>query len=306
MLEAQVGVPRAKEDHGLDACTPQQQALRALLAVAVFNSDYLGAPPRDWGAHILNVYAFHLSPRFDDLHIVTDVPENVANRLILSGFEHEYRIPGMRAVCYGPDHTRFWHVPTGATFLVRSRGRAGMRLRCGLPCSGSWQAKDVPMLEHPMSSVERSEWGAVPPMSTSSLRLLSGLFTRMALRSPDRSWATAGWHFPPHDVPDAFPYQAGAGKMLWGSGDHWTLRWKGFPNPEFVATALTDPTIGMKSAEVKSVGEDLVVFYGSAQLRLVEENRSVLGSSEEVLKVLRSRKNPSLRGSRKRGLQAEP
>lgn len=297
--EAQVGVPRGNRVHGLDSCTPQQHALRALLAVAMFNSNRLGAPPRDWGIHVLNVYTFHLSPRFNDIHIAAEAPWNVAWRIASSRRESEYRIPGLRAVCYAWDHTRFWHVPTSATFLVRSQNKTGERLRCGQPCPESRHTQEMSTLECPMSPVESSDWDAVPAMSPSAQVLLAALFTRAALKAPDLSWAIGGWHYPPRGVSDAFPYEGDdVGKMLWGSGDYWTLRWYGFPNPEFVASALTDPIIGLEGAVVESLGNDLLVLYGSARLRLREENRHMLGSTERVLEAIECRSKARLQRSR--------
>ncbi|USY17967.1 hypothetical protein NE857_21875 [Nocardiopsis exhalans] len=130
----------------------------------------------------------------------------------------------------------------------------------------------------------------MPAMSEAARTLLAALFTRMSLTAPDLSWATNGWHNPPDDVPCSFPSQVEVGKALWGAGDYWTLRWSGFPNPEFVSAALTDPVIGLSGARVNEKGNDIVVSYLGAQLRLLELNRHMLGSTPAVLEALNAKR----------------
>lgn len=284
--EAQAGIPRDKTDHGLDTCTPAQRALRALLAVAVFNADGLGAPPRDWGIHVIRVYTLHMSARFNDLHIATDCPWNVARRMNTSRYGSDYRVPGLRTLCHQFDHTTLWHLPTRASVLVRFNHEEGSRLVCGRPCPDSDLDKDMLPVDHPMGPKEASELAAVPPMNAAAQTLLAALFTRMTVQAPDGTWATAGWHHPPRKVPNAFPNQNEMGKALWGANDYWTLRWYGFPNPEFVAAALTDPLIGLTGATLEGVGNDFVVSYRTARLRLFEHNRHTLGSTPAVLERL--------------------
>ncbi|OKI21353.1 hypothetical protein A6A08_21495 [Nocardiopsis sp. TSRI0078] len=284
--EAEAGLPRDKTDHGLDTCTSEQQALRALLAIAVFNSDGLGAPPRDWGIHVIRVYTLRMSARFNDLHIATDCPWNVSRRINTPRADSAYRIPGLRTLCHRFDHTTLRHLPTRAFLLVRFNHEEGSRLVCGRPCPDSDLDKDMLPVDHPMGPQEISELATVPPMSPAAQTLLAALLVRMALQAPDGTWATAGWHYPPRDIPNAFPNQNEIGKALWGANDHWSLRWYGFPNPEFVAAALTDPVIGLAGATVEDVGNDFVVSYRSARLRLVEHNRHMLGSTQAVLQAL--------------------
>jgi hypothetical protein len=55
-------------------------------------------------------------------------------------------------------------------------------------------------------------------------------------------------------------------RLLWGSHHRWTLQWKGFPDPDFVAAALTDPMIGLTRARLDRTGKHPTIRYGQAAL----------------------------------------
>ncbi|SIO88546.1 hypothetical protein BQ8420_19325 [Nocardiopsis sp. JB363] len=285
LQQAQAGIARGARNHGLDTCAPRQHALRAFLALAVYNRNSEGAPPRWWGAHTITAYTIHVSARFDDCVIFTDTPWNVAH-YFLSRQAEEYVVPGLRAVCACLDHYRLLHVPTGAVLTIRGEGTYEDQRTCAEPCPGSIHERYL-SVGNPLTAAEESELDTVPPASQSAQVLLAGLFTRTVLSAPDRSWTTGGWYYAPPGVRSAIPYQYSGSRMLWGSGDHWMLRWTGFPNAEFIASALTDETIGLAGATAEPSGNDLVVRYGDTELRLVEYHRHLLGSTPLILSKVR-------------------
>ncbi|QUX25038.1 MULTISPECIES: hypothetical protein [Nocardiopsis] len=197
----------------------------------MFNADGLGTPPRDWGVHTIHVYTLRMSARFNDLHIATDCPDNVARRINTPRADSTYRIPGLRTLCHRFDHTTLRHLPTRAFLLVRFNHEEGSRLVCGRPCPDSDLDKDMLPVDHPMGPQEASEPAAVPPMSSAAQTLLAALLVRMTLQAPDRTWATAGWHHPPRHIPNAFPNQNELGKALWGPTTTGACAGTGSPTP---------------------------------------------------------------------------
>lgn len=270
LTQARAGIGRGSSLHGLDHCTPTQRALRALIAMGVFNDGYRGAPPRGWGAHRLIVYGFHLSPRYDDLVIFTDSPDNVA-RCFASWRAKRPAFPGWRAVCVSA-HVRLVHLPTGATLGVEAVDSDRRRSQCANPCPGSRHAKYM-ATDAPLTEEEDTELGAVPPMSANASMLLAGLFARMTLTAADGSWATGGWFSCPPEVSARRSFVPQTGRVLWGSHDRWSLSWGGFPDAEFVAAALTDPRVGLAGAAAHDDGRAIVVRYGTASLTLAEDFR---------------------------------
>ncbi|MFI1280210.1 hypothetical protein ACH4U5_05505 [Streptomyces sp. NPDC020858] len=100
-------------------------------------------------------------------------------------------------------------------------------------------------------------WAAlslVPAMTGDARRLLAGLVTRYTLEDPAGQWATS-WDGDPLDRPgdlreERLPFREGVQRRLWGTGDHWELQWTGYPYPEDLATALTDPTVGVSGTRL--------------------------------------------------------
>ncbi|MFB8761162.1 hypothetical protein [Nocardiopsis alba] len=269
MPQARAGV--ARNDHGLDHCTPEQLHLRSLLALALFNRHPYGLPPADWHAHRLLTYTFHLSPRYDDLVIFTRDPEQAANCFLMEGMDTPV-FPGWRATCVTDHHIRLNHVPTGASLGVEKSDDHN-RIVCARPCSESAH-EHYHTYESPVSDLESMHVGGVPPMSDAARVLLAGLISRLCLTAPDRSWATARWHLRPRGVGSGERSLPEPGRRLWGAHDHWELRWGGFPDAAYVASALTAPVIGIAGASALDRGHEISVRYGPASLILQESSRN--------------------------------
>ncbi|MEE2050642.1 hypothetical protein [Nocardiopsis tropica] len=266
--EAERGVSRPDDPLGMDSATPEQQQLRALLALTVFNEGYRGAPPKLWNAHKITVYGGYVSPRYQETVLVADAPKNVAGYFLLTD-NHRERVPGIRALCVTRSEIRMQHLPTGALFTVASRSGLDDRHACQGTCVQNGRNEYLKPADA-LSSDEEVELEALPAMSPDARVLLAALFTRMALRDPDRAWALGNWYCPPFHIPDALPYNEWLGRQLWGAGNRWTLRWAGFPNAEYVVSALTHPVAGLQGCEARCSGTSPQVSHGDATLRLIE------------------------------------
>lgn len=249
LAQARAGIARGSH-HGLDHCTSEQRTLRALIAVGVFNQESIGAPPKLWGTQRLVVYGTCVSPRFDDLVLLSTSPDNVARCFVPWRHDHELFFPGWRAVCVS-HHVRLLHLPTGTTLGVEHPDQR-RRTTCANPCPTS-RHELYASLEQPLTEQECTELGAVPPMSEGARTLLAALVSRMSVTAADHSWAV-NWFLCPPGVPTDRPSAPDAPRMLWGSHDRWRLSWRGFPDAEYVASALTDPHVGLDGAEVLGRG----------------------------------------------------
>lgn len=264
---AKAGVPR-DDTLGVDTCTAGQQRLRALIALGLFNRDYLRPDhePAAWGLHTLVAYDIFPSPRYDRLVLITDVPHNVAPYLLPSRLGGA-SLPGLRLEGFVGGSTYITrHLPTGAELVVT-----------GNP-SGTWGGKQSRSprresfytVDKPLTSWEQERLDRLPAMSHDVMQLLAGLTSRIAARNPNNTWALGNWF----SDPLARPFWGGDEggdryeKELTGTGSHWTLRWKGFPYAEDVAASLTEPPLSIPDATVLEAGGRPQVRLGKATLSL--------------------------------------
>ncbi|MFQ6146581.1 hypothetical protein ACLMNJ_26495 [Streptomyces seoulensis] len=108
---------------GLDHCSDEQRAFRALLALALFNGNVYTGPTARWNYSVVASYDPVMSPRRDQLVIVAErAPENVATRLMATRENGSRGIPGLRHevtyTCHGRRSVRLRHLPTGALLTI--------------------------------------------------------------------------------------------------------------------------------------------------------------------------------------------
>ncbi|MGV9357715.1 hypothetical protein [Streptomyces misionensis] len=259
---AQAGIPR---DHsiGLDTCCPEQCEFRALMALGYLNYgvDYDG--PAGWYLSVLSSYTITVSPRFDRTVIITDVPHNVAGRL-LRGPAGGGGLPGLRIEEYrGHESYILRHMPTGAQLVITANSS-------GKPV-GTQKDPHIHGLTTsvPLTDAEKEELARVPGMTAEARRLLAGIFSRITTQDPYGGWAIGNWFYDPLKRPGWLDSPRRPGyRRLRGSGDSWELQWESVPYLNDLVSALTGPVIGIPGAEAMSTPDRLVISLGGATLRL--------------------------------------
>ncbi|MFI8824029.1 hypothetical protein [Streptomyces sp. NPDC053431] len=252
---------------GLDHCTPEQTELRALLALACFNHGELAAPRLRWRVGQISAYDPVISPRFDHLVLIVNACDNVALRLV--GSQTDPHIPGMRVEERLGYHVwRLRHLPSGAQMYVSERGTL---------TAGRGRARRLPNLrrrldlKEPLTADEYDKLAAIPEISPSMKRLLAGIWVRMSLRDPDRSFHLGGGVIDPLDRSTERARWAPASR-LWGHQERWDLEWRGYPFPADLTAALTHPTVGIEGVTVdRTSTHSWVIRLNHAELYLHDE-----------------------------------
>lgn len=261
---------------GLDHCSDNQRAFRALLALALFNGNVYTGPTARWNYSVVASYDPVMSPRQDQLVMIAErAPENVATRLLATEGIDSRGVPGLRHEasysCHGRSSLCLRHLPTGALLTITG-DLAGCRRG-----NKRSQAPLHPYLtvDHDINPHERRALAAVPPMSADTARLLAGLVSRYNLVDRRGRWATSlSWD--PLKRPGAKRPEKpqvirhGPVRRLWGSGNSWTFRWTGHPEPRDLALALTHREAGMKGARFSRHGDVYRVALGTATLELCD------------------------------------
>jgi len=215
--------------------------------------------------HTLVAYDITVSPRYNRLVLITDVPHNVAPYLLPSR-DGGSSLPGLRLEEFRGRRTYIArHLPTGAQLVVT-----------GNP-SGTWGASRRPSprgdfysVDEPLTTSEQTQLDEVPGMGADAECLLAGLATRIATQDPRGRWAIGNWFSDPLQrsgwLNDGSEERYG--KQLWGSANRWIFRWNGFPYVEDVATSLTAPQVGIPGATMHDAGDRVEVRLGAATLSL--------------------------------------
>ncbi|MFG3552345.1 hypothetical protein [Streptomyces sp. NPDC047725] len=260
VLAAARGIPRGCGHLGFDTSDPGQQQLRALLALGIFNSGRLQQWPGTWAMASVTHYDLILSPRPDDLVLITPTPSNVLGYLVPRG--RGVGLPGLRLEAATDDSFLLRHLVTGARMTVTDRPP--------VPAfDGDFDERDAWGARQGLTVEEQQALADVPPMSDAALVLLSGLVTRIGLCDPDERWALGNWFVDPLDRTSEWGGRPG--RRLWGHGNWWELTWGSFPFHEDVAAALTDPRAGISGAHALRVHRGWDVRFGDAVLALRSE-----------------------------------
>ncbi|ROQ23236.1 hypothetical protein EDD98_7686 [Streptomyces sp. PanSC19] len=252
-----------------------------MLALAVLNCGKTAAWLSETYLYELSLYTFIVSPRQDDLVLITHAASNIANRLLPG--EHKSDVlclPGMRLLDDPDDAYRLIHLPTGGrlTTTNRSNGTGGGR---------SYPARSWKRVNEPLTSRETEVLDALPPMTSDAEALLAALTSRLWLRDPYGSWAIGGWFSPPPRRDRETIRSHGHARRLDGSGDQWELTWTSYPYPEDLVAALSHPRAGLRGVRVLREGEVVHLLYGTARLSVLPTTRATQGHHERAPRIWR-------------------
>ncbi|MEV4348894.1 hypothetical protein AB0J83_30930 [Actinoplanes sp. NPDC049596] len=275
LVTARQGVHRS--GLGLDECTPAQRSLRTLLGLHLFNGGDKSALPYPSMVHVLTNYTLLMSPRYDNLVVITDAPANMAGYLVPVGQARRpgpsSSIPGLRLDQItgarrsdGPDY-HLVHLPTGARMIVtqqrrtrfESRQSNGTRRPSGYP----WWTSDIPVTteEH-----DRSMNLLTPPDGIATI--VNALVVRMRARDPHRQWAMGNWWNDPLQREGRPCDCHGSNRRLMPGGRHWLMEWCGYPYAADVAAMLSDPRFGLPDATVTPGSRHFTITLGNDTLRI--------------------------------------
>ncbi|MGK5696970.1 hypothetical protein ACSNOJ_29475 [Streptomyces sp. URMC 128] len=246
---------------GFDTPDPGQLRLRALLALGIFNGGRLQQWPGTWAMASVTHYDLVLSPRADNLVLITPTPSNVLQYLVPRG--RPMGLPGLRLEETTADSFLLRHVVIGARMTVTDRPPIS-------PFGGDFDGDRVWNVQQELTAAEQEALADVPPMTDDASVLLSGLMSRIGLRDPWRNWALGNWFMDPLDRTSE--WGGGPGRRLWGHGGWWELTWGSFPFRGDVARALTDPQAGIAGADAVQVRRGWDVRLGDAVLALRGED----------------------------------
>jgi hypothetical protein len=208
----------------------------------------------------LTHYDLTLSPRRDDLVLITSTPSNVLQYLVPRG--KSVGLPGLRLEEARADAFVVRHLVTGARMTVTDYARVS-------PFGDDFEVpRRVWTVQHGLTSQEHEALVGLPPMTDDTLALLSGLLSRIGLCDPERRWALGNWFVDPLDRTLGW---SRVGRRLWGYGDWWELTWNSFPFHDDVAMALTDPQAGIVGAHAVQGRRGWDVRLGNAVLALRSE-----------------------------------
>ncbi|MEU0276583.1 hypothetical protein [Streptomyces sp. NPDC006307] len=270
---AALGITR-DGDLGLDSTDPAQRRLRAMLALAVLNCGKNAAWLSETYLYELSLYSFIVSPRQDDLVLISGAAQNIANRLLPGEHKDDTLcLPGMRLLSDPDSAYQLIHLPTGGriTTTTRSDGTGG-----GRSCRAwSWRRADEPITPREAEILD-----ALPSMTPDAEVLLAALTSRLWLRDPQGSWAIGGWFNPPPHRDRQTTRSHGHSRRLDGSGDRWEIAWTSYPYPEDLVTALSHPRAGLQGVQVVPEGEVTHLLYGTARLSVVPAARATQGRHE--------------------------
>ncbi|AVZ74407.1 hypothetical protein SLUN_21815 [Streptomyces lunaelactis] len=274
---AQSAIDHDTHGLGLDHCSDDQRAFRALLALALFNGNVYTGPTARWNYAVVASYDPVMSPRRDQLVMVAErAPDNVATRLLATEGAGSRGMPGLRHevsyACHGQRSLCLRHLPTGALLTI-----TGDPDGCPRGNKRSLGPRHRYLtIDHHVTEHERRALAAIPPLSHDATALLAGLVSRYNLVDRRGRWATSlSWD--PLERPGAEHRREpdvrlhGAVRRLWGSGDSWAFRWTGYPEPYDLAMALTHREVGIKGARLTHHGGAFRVTLGTASLELSDE-----------------------------------
>ncbi|WP_329072776.1 hypothetical protein [Amycolatopsis sp. NBC_01480] len=197
-----------------------------------------------------------VSPQYNDLSILTHLPDHLVRCLADTADDSGHGIPGLRPLMVegSGDALLLTHLPTGALLRMRYHDPDMPKERTPPwfhPTKWRRLRRDIAL-----GAQERNILDAIPPMRVDTVDLLAGLVARLTCQSEEEGWAV-GW-LVRDPIPRRFREQSEFDfTQLWGGEDHWTLRWGGYgavPASD-VARALTHPVIGILDARATKSSE---------------------------------------------------
>ena len=258
-IAASEGVGR--QDLRFDHCSPAQRSMRSLISLCLFNGDGGGLPGTR--IHVLTHYSIIMSPRYDELRLITDSPDNVTGYL-----RSDVRgggIPGMRLQSMDCNYLfRLVHLPTGA------------RLSVGLPRTVRRECREMPC---PHEVTDFREDSVITNAERDALKfaqvpqgdvglLASALLVRLSMADPKGMWAAGGWFSDPLRRTLTPATDSARSRRLAGTGNNWRLSWEGFPFAEDLASMITHPIVGVAGAKAYYAERHIDLRLRDATLRL--------------------------------------
>lgn len=262
-VAAQAGVNR--RDLGFDCCTTAQLELRTLLARHIFNAGAISAVKWSNVAR-MTCYDVVMSPRYNDLEIITIVPDNVAACLVNDSTLYP-GVAGLRveSVSGAPGRRtyRMVHLPSGAHMSVTSERRTSCRTDTSQPPSRiRWVTPDVAL-----SSTELEFLDALEPMPRGIAAITSALVTRLNVAHPQGLWSAGTWFNHPMGCPRP-QYVGPINRRLTDGASRWSLQWSGYPYIEDIVAMLTDEHVGLEGLKVSGGGSSYDLHLQGSTLRL--------------------------------------
>lgn len=263
--------------HGLDTCTPQQRALRFFLGMLFLNQgDQIAVGQRELatcGSTEILRQDIVISPWHNELALLTDIHHHFVQKILpwdtigsVSG------IPGLRR--YDADEHgqwyRFLHLPTGG--LLRLQGlqkskhhyMAPIADKDGYRWPSNWGASNVHV---PLSPGEARIARAMPAADEDLQTLIAGIVVRLTSQHPHGAWALGSLLWDPLHRGRAMSFPR-LRRTLWRTKDQWHLAFNGPVPAEDIASALTDPGIGIPGADTSGSARRIAVTLGSATLHI--------------------------------------
>lgn len=253
---------------GLDACSPGQAELRALLALHLFNAGAASAFPAHSFVFALSWYRITVSPRYHDLVLITDEPDKVMSYIVRQTQDvHFGELAGLRVESFDKSVSgfRLRHLPTGASITVTAdeSGHLGHTATC----PADYGSGRLANLDVPISTAEKDVLNRLMEPTTPDVRtLLAALVARFSAVDVCGQWAVGLWYRDPLRRPNSPERPEHMSRRLWGDGEEWEMRWNYHPRIEDISGALTDPVAGLRGAHVVRRGGDHVISYRGARL----------------------------------------
>jgi hypothetical protein len=253
---------------GLDACSPAQAELRALLALHLFNVGAASMFPGHSFVFALSWYRITVSPRYHDLVLITDEPDNVISYMVRQAQDAYFgELPGLRVESFDESVSgiRLRHLPTGASITVTADENGHLGRTTTYPAE--YRSGRFATLHVPMSTAEKDVLNRLVQPTTPDVRtLLAALVARFSAVDAQGQWAIGLWYQDPLRRPNSLERPDRMSRRLWGNGEEWEMRWNYHPRIEDISGALTDPVAGLQGAHVIRRGGDHVISFGSARL----------------------------------------
>lgn len=263
--------------HGLDVCTPQQRALRFFLGMLFLNQgEKIAARQGDLAVcascEILRE-TIVISPWHNELVLLSNIHRHLIQKILPRGYAGSVSgIPGLR--CYEADEYgrwyRFVHLPTGGFLRLQGTEKAKDAYIAptaagdGYDWSRRWNTTGA---SEPLTPGETKIAAAMPPVDPDLQTLIAGILVRLTSQHPDSAWAMGSLLWDPLQRvrSGAFPRLR---RTLWKTNGRWNLAFNGPIPAEDIASALTDPGIGIPGAYVSDSSGPTTVTLGSATLHI--------------------------------------
>ncbi|MEV0898208.1 hypothetical protein [Actinoplanes sp. NPDC049802] len=243
----------------------------------LFNGGEKSALPYPSMVHVLTNYTLLMSPRYDNLVVITDAPANVVGYLVPIGQARRpgpsSSIPGLRVDQVtgarhtdGPDY-HLIHLPTGARMIVTQQrrthfdNRASNGTRC--PSGYEWWTSNVPV-----SAEEQDQLLDLVTPPAGIAAIVNALVVRMRARDPHHRWAMGNWWNDPLRRAERPCDCLRSSRRLMPGGRHWLLEWCGYPFAADIAAMLTEPRFGLPDVAVHPGDRHFTITLGDDALRI--------------------------------------